>query len=623
MFIGIGFALTAIAMAAGAGGQPAPSYQDIVLKQTGSSMQSGTAATGTITMPQAVTAGNTLMVVLGNYQGLITSVVGAVNGAFTKVLDVINGGDNRMSVWTRTNTLPATAGQEIITVTPETPATAYASGTCAEFSGLGGPDKTSYTIGSFASTNLQDNAVAKSLVLTGTINNVGGTEVWATPTGYTLLDRDANGNTSTAHQFAYKVVSAVEKSSASGAGAGPAIQAEATYDTFVLSFSASPVLYPLNSRIVYFGDSLTDYDKYDGRKQYTGILSGARFYTNPSFDQGIAGQNTTQMLARIGLVTAQIIPGKTLVPFLGGTNDISSNPSILPGDVNTAGTSISNINQIVTQLVTAGAKVLIHTIWKRGIPQASYPYEAQRQTVNTFIRSLAGTPGVTVFDVDSVYNPETMSDEAQGLHPNPYGAFVVASAEAPLVASFIDPASILVGQSGNLLVNPGLTGTGGTLTSGTATGVVANNWRLYRDTGNLNGTVVGSKEVGSDGVERQVVTVTANGTGACWGYFETAAVVPTGGLAGELFEAWVGTELDNGTNLNTASACQIIWNGRAMNGSLFGALDHSGVLRTIPIALAADQTTGVRLQFLVIAQANSTTTVKFRSPMARKVPAGQ
>lgn len=593
---------------------------DISVKQTGSAMRAGTAATGTITMSQAVTAGNSLLVVIGNYQGLITSVAGAVNGAFTKVLDVINGGDNRMSVWLRSNVLPAAAGQEVITVTPETPSVSYASGSCIEVVGLGSPDKTSYTTGSLSSANLQDNATAKSLVLTGTIANVGSTENFTLPDGYSLIDRDNDVNSSTSHQFAYKVVTAIEKSVSTGT---TGVQAAGVYDTFVLSFSAAFKFFPLNSRIVYFGDSLTDYDKYDGRKQMTNILAGARFYTNPSFDQGIAGQNTTQMLARIGLVTAQIIPGKTLVPFLGGTNDISSNPSILPGDVNTSGTSISNINQIVTQLVAAGAKVLIHTIWKRGVPQASYPYEAQRLAVNTFIRSLAGTPGVTVFDVENVYNPETMSDEAQGLHPNPYGAFVVASAEAPLVASFIDPVSILAGQPGNLLVNPELTGTGGTLTSGTATGVVANNWRLYRDSGNANGTVVGSKEVGADGIERQAVTVTANSAGACWGYFETAAVVTTNGLTGDLFEAWVGTELDNGNDLNTSSACQIIWNGRAMNGSLFGARDHSGVLRTIPIALTANQTTGIRLQFLVIAQANSTTTVKFRSPMARKVPTGQ
>lgn len=222
---------------------PSPSYATPTLRQTSPQMKSGTAATGTITMG-AVTAGSYLMVLLGSYISTIDTVVGSVNGAYTKVLDVINGGDNRMSVWVRPNAIAAPATStpttEIITVTPGTPGNAYATGVGVEWAGIGVPDKTSYTVSSFSSTNLQDNATPNALVITGTVNNVGGQEVWATPVGYTLLDRDPDGDNSTAHQFAYKVVSAVEKSSAAGAGAGPAIHAENTYDTFVLSFTAAP-----------------------------------------------------------------------------------------------------------------------------------------------------------------------------------------------------------------------------------------------------------------------------------------------------------------------------------------------------------------------------------------------
>lgn len=592
---------------------------DISVKQTGSAMRAGTAATGTITMNQAVSAGSSLLVAIGNYQGLILSVVGAVNGAFVKVLDVINGGDNRMSVWLRSNALPATAGQEIITVTPETPSVSYASGSCIEVAGIGNPDKTSYTTGSLSSANLQDNATAKSFVLTGTIVNVGNTENYTLPTGFLLLDRDNNVSSSTAHQFAYKIVAAIEKSASTGA---TGVLAPSVYDTFVLSFMAALARLPLHSRIIYFGDSLSNYDKYDGRKQMTGVLSGARYYTPPGFNQGVAGNTTAQMLARINNVLSLISRGRTLVPLLGGTNDPAA--SIAAGDVSTPNTTIWNLDQIVNQLLAAGALIEIQTIWKRGVPQASYAYEAHRQTVNTYIRSLAARTGVLVLDADPLYNPETMSDEAQGLHPNPIGALSVATGEAALISTVVDTASILVGQPGNLLPNNGaMTGTAGVLTNGTATGVVATNWRLYRDSANPNGTVVGSKEVGADGVERQVVTVTANASGACYGYLETSAVVSTGGLAGELFEAWAGLEIDNSTDSPTACAVQIIWNGRAMNGCTFGALDQAGVYRTIPTALAADQTTGVRLQFLIIAQANAAITAKFRLPMARKVPAGQ
>lgn len=222
---------------AGPTGGGGPVYKNISVSQIGSPLRGGTVATASSTMPNAVGVGNTLIVVVGSYDSLITSVVGSVNGAFTLLYTCVSNTDNRLTVWSRTNTIAAAAGTETITATAATPATAYLSGGAMEVVGLGAVDKTNTTLASLSVVNSGPNTVAKSLVLTGVVNNVGGTDNFTLPAGYTLMDLENNGDTSTAHQTSYKITSAIETSSASVT----AVQAAATYDSFIMSFSAALV----------------------------------------------------------------------------------------------------------------------------------------------------------------------------------------------------------------------------------------------------------------------------------------------------------------------------------------------------------------------------------------------
>lgn len=207
----------------------------ITAVQKSTEMRSGTGATGSCSFAKAVTAGNYLIVVVGCYKGGITSVVGAVNGAFTKVLEALSEDTNQMSVWVRANALAAAAGQEVITITPAVPSTGYASGGAMEFSGIAGVDKTNVTLASLTATLTAPTTKAKSLILTGSINDPGAQDNFGLPAGFTLFERDNNGDTSTAHQTAYKIVSAIETSTATSTAALVA----ANYDSFIMSFSAA------------------------------------------------------------------------------------------------------------------------------------------------------------------------------------------------------------------------------------------------------------------------------------------------------------------------------------------------------------------------------------------------
>lgn len=239
------------------------------------------------------------------------------------------------------------------------------------------------------------------------------------------------------------------------------------------------------------------------------LLQG-RFYFSAALNFGVSGQNSTQILARVGQVIAAR-PGFCRV--LAGTNDPVTGVQYNPA------ATFANLQSIYNQLIAAGIAVIACPILPRSATNGLTAGElanAQKgfQWVNRRIRQYAQTavPGMFyVMDGDA-----TLLDQAQttyipiagstadGLHPVAAGAIRTGSRLSnvldrilPLSRSTIicqqDVYDATFEPLGNRLPTGQLVGTGGTAGTG-ASGSVATGWALSRSTG-TGATAVGSKSV--------------------------------------------------------------------------------------------------------------------------------
>lgn len=242
------------------------------------------------------------------------------------------------------------------------------------------------------------------------------------------------------------------------------------------------------------------------------VLSGGRLTFSNSLNFGVAGDTSTQVLARTSSVIAAA-PAFCVVHC--GTNDVYASPSI------THATTVANLAAIYAALVGAGIVVVAVPILPRSKDASSGSMataERQKlQRINNWIRRAAlTTPGVILADptlniIDltaSNGDPLGASTAAataytyDGLHPAPRGAFWMGKAISDALSVFLPPASLLAvsqidtysatnNPTGNLLTNGWFTGTGGTAGTG-ASGSIASSWTLRRTSG-TTGAIVGSK----------------------------------------------------------------------------------------------------------------------------------
>ena len=256
--------------------------------------------------------------------------------------------------------------------------------------------------------------------------------------------------------------------------------------------------------------------------------SRARVEFPADLNFGISGDSTTEMLARVGTVTAS---DAGVVVVLGGTNDADSSVTLE--------TMIANMQAIVQALVDAGKLVILIAELPRGDPTFTpsqalsaanqTKFEAYRQWMLDDVPSLF--PGrVIIADVWPLWvirgstagyvQPGLTYD---GLHPSPAGARLIARVLNAIFAALFPAREWLLPVPDDapsyypdwpvytwLNLNPLLTESGGTQGSGfdppaaPSSSAVPTNWQTVRNSNAASGELrcAVSFEDDSDGLGR-------------------------------------------------------------------------------------------------------------------------
>lgn len=299
-----------------------------------------------------------------------------------------------------------------------------------------------------------------------------------------------------------------------------------------------------NATVGYIGDSHFAYGidtgnpYFDtwGETTWFNFYTGGRFYQPSGYNKGVAGNTTTQMVARLG---AALADRPDLVLVEGGGNDISAGA--------TAATIQTNLQTIVNAYQAAGSKVIIRTIYPRFSPNAfTGPQETIRTTVNAFILTLASA-NVQVVDATGVVTTSA-SYQSDGIHLTSQGANTVGALWAAKANTLIDQSSLAdyYNADNSFTTNLALTGTGGSVGGG-ATGTVANNWTLAA--GNAGGATAAGSKTTTNNLNQQVITLggTKTGTNRNVALYNTTATtaIQQGDVTESVFDFEVTTALQN------------------------------------------------------------------------------
>lgn len=376
---------------------------------------------------------------------------------------------------------------------------------------------------------------------------------------------------------------------------------------------------------------------------------------------GVNSDTTTLMLNRLPAVLAA---KPTWCVFLGGTNDLTGDPT-----TNAFTTITNNIQTVYDTLSTAGIKLILCTILPRAIWSGRTAPEIviarnNMLRVNAWIRNFcAQNKGVLLCDwyTDFVDPNSATNDPVAGftydlLHPSPIGAYWMGKKFVRVVTPYlpsIDTFDLLAsGQydlydaalnpTGNLLVNPMLTGTTGTVsgTGASTSAGVATSWNVGRSVGS-NGTCVGTIDTQNNPtgqpIRRQVMTCahSAGTNNEVWQLTQT--VNATSKFAtGDFVQGVVRVDITGISNVNFIKAMLHDNNGVA-NVQAGAALNESsgfkipdGITETFyfktPRELqisaysgSGTQATTFRLQVGLDATTTASATVAVSRPSFRKV----
>lgn len=127
----------------------------------------------------------------------------------------------------------------------------------------------------------------------------------------------------------------------------------------------------------------------------------------PGYNQAVAGQTTTQILARTAAALLTV-PNCWGVIIDGGVNDLAGSPA-------DSATPISNLEQIIDRVHGAGFPVCFVNI----LPTTTLAANPARTTINTTVAAYLGANSRDFSFDTSWFNSVTMSDD--GTHPNTLG----------------------------------------------------------------------------------------------------------------------------------------------------------------------------------------------------------
>jgi hypothetical protein len=159
----------------------------------------------------------------------------------------------------------------------------------------------------------------------------------------------------------------------------------------------------LNSSTVFMGDSIT------------------QFWLMPEHNEGVAGQNTSQMLDRFG--TDVLGHGYKRVVILGGTGDVIFHPHDLSNIA-------VNLDAMATMARSAGIEVVLCNL--PPLTSQGNDLNPQVDIVNESIRALINQKGYLLVDYHTplVGHRDYFRD---GVHPNPIGYAVMESTLSKVV----------------------------------------------------------------------------------------------------------------------------------------------------------------------------------------------
>jgi lysophospholipase L1-like esterase len=355
---------------------------------------------------------------------------------------------------------------------------------------------------------------------------------------------------------------------------------------------------PLDTRIIYLGDSITADPTMSSYALWGLWYSQGRYYSVSGWNQGVGGNTSGDMLARINATTTRIIPGRTVVVVLGGANPEAS-PSV----------TTANLRTIYNCIEAAGGKVV-------GIPQTPYA-TGSSSTVTTVDQFVQSQPDITVVD-DSGYDPKTMLQD--NVHPNMKGGDYLGEQVAATLDTLISGSSILDVTANNLHPNSTFAGTNagsGSNWSGTYCNA------MTVAVSGTNGAASGaawtlSKATMADGRPAQQCSVTNSPDENT---ITLSFDCPINGKTGDLFEGWAELEVSGtglmGYYLNHAGGIEVpawvVWWARPC------ALPRSPiVLRTSPSPLLVPTSTTPWTLGVHVAPGASLT-FKVAAAMSRKV----
>lgn len=169
---------------------------------------------------------------------------------------------------------------------------------------------------------------------------------------------------------------------------------------------------------------------------------------------------------------------------------------------------IGYLDAALADLVAAGRKVVICTIPPFSSASSERTYI---EAVNTHIRGLSFGANLVLLDVyaelDDGAGGQGANMFTDTIHPSPLGCMAIATAaQTALAGIFADRDILPTVAAPGIVTNPTLTGTGGTIGTGTWTNTtVADNWTLQSNNASVSGTL--SKETRGDGHgDNQVVS---------------------------------------------------------------------------------------------------------------------
>lgn len=275
-------------------------------------------------------------------------------------------------------------------------------------------------------------------------------------------------------------------------------------------------------------------------------MCSQRFYMPGDAIKGVGGNNMLDILNRITDVTTMSIAGPDGVMVKPGivvfhadaVNDLSSDLA----------TITARFESCVSAILAAGQVCVVVGPTPQGLGTAfTAPQLALLASWRDYLRTRARPAlGVLVADPwnDIASSPDgnvaTTGMLSDNKHWNPRAAFLVGRRIAAEMAKFAPAARPLPGA--NLLINPELAGTGGSV-SGGITGAVATSWGAATTTLTGDQTVVASKVDNGDGTFKQQFLI--NGT---WAVTSTIGLNqtlsgPTFGV-GEIYSLEAGIEVD-------------------------------------------------------------------------------